>query len=61
MICLNKSGIVKLIALKSTLFKNAIANSVSDIVNIVIANSGSELTEDSETSWNLCVEILWLN
>ena len=47
--------------MKSTLFKNAIANSVSDIVNIVIANSGSELTKDSETSWDLCVEILWLN
>ena len=61
MICLDKSGIVKLKALKSTLFKNAIANSVSDIVNIVIANSGSELTKDSETSWNLYVEILWLN
>ena len=45
--------------MKSTLFKNAIANFVSDKVKI--ANSGSELTKDSETSWDLCVEILWLN
>ena len=45
------------LALKSILFKNALANFVSDIGYICIANSGSELTKDSETSYNLSLQI----
>ena len=48
---------VKFIALKCTLFENAIANFVSDKVNICIANSGSKMTKDSEISWNMSLQI----
>ena len=60
MICLNKSGIFKFTALKTTVFQNAVAHFVSDIVYICTANSGSEMTNDLEITWNLSVEIFWL-
>ena len=38
-----------------------VANFVSDVVRIFILNSEPELDKDLETSWDLYVEILWLN
>ena len=47
--------------MKSTLFQEAVPNFVSDKVYNFIPKSGSELTKDSETSFNLSLQIFGVN
>ena len=48
-------------SLKSTHFQHANANYESDKVWTVITYSCSNLSKDSETSWNFSVQIFWVN
>ena len=49
------------LAVKTTRFYNALAKYLPYIVPSVIAYSGSDLIKYTETSWNLYLQIFWVN